>query len=288
MRPELGWCLWLFLAGCGAPEPPRAPTVPDSEIEPQPQPLRIVPLPPGIEPLISLVPDPPRRPAPSASSALPPSPPPPATLPGLSASAVAALATTVETFYQRAIPLDCDFSIEAFEHARNTRTTRQAHVVIAGPGEFLATLSSGSVVAAHASTLATYDPIAHQWFSTAVAADFVPIALCYAGGPGSLTNHLTLAGYPGSVMNAHGLDLLAGSPNRPVAKLTKVVLYAPPSGEVTRTVLLTPRGDRESWDQVRCAAARPTPLPAPSNVLPLTAATAKLLDEVASLTTALP
>jgi hypothetical protein len=199
-----------------------------------------------------------------------------------------ALATTVEHFYQGAVPFDCDFSVNTIDRARHAFTTQQAHVVIARPGELVATLASGIVVVVHASRLAAYDPVAHQWFSTPVAPDFVPVALCYAGGPGSLTGQLTLEAYREGATYAQGVEVLVGTPNRSNAVPT-IIVYARPSGEVTRTIVFTPLGTNgEHWDQVRCDGVSSAALPVVSNALPLSGASAKFLDEVASLTTAIP
>ena len=75
----------------------------------------------------------------------------------------------------------------------------------------MATLSNGTVVVVHAQRLTTRDPVSQQQSSAPVGGDFVPQALAYAGGPGSLTNHLTFVGYAGTTMNAPGLDVCAES-----------------------------------------------------------------------------
>jgi hypothetical protein len=96
-------------------------------------------------------------------------------------------------------------------------------------------------------------------------------------------------------MNAPGLDLLVGSPLRGAPNLTKLLLFTGPSGEVVRTLAVSLQNDRERWSATRCAysIAAPPPslfpsVPVTPNAHSLSSARRAFLEEIASLTTAIP
>jgi hypothetical protein len=271
MRRVLGWGFWSILTGCsGAPVAPQAP-------------MTTEPLPRG-------PPSPPVADDASQRSA----PAPPQWAQPLSSAATAALAASVDTFYRNAATLECDFAVEQYLKARAKRTAWQTHASFVVPGRFDATLSDGGVVVAGGSVLAAYDPVARQWFAASVAPDFVPIALGHFAGNGSLTRRLGFVAYPGAAMNAPSLEILVGSPKVSSATLSKLLLYADSSGEVRRTLILAPNGDRQRWDVLSCSKPASTALSVSSptrsagTVAALSSAGKAFQDQIAPLTTALP
>jgi hypothetical protein len=143
-----------------------------------------------------------------------------------------------------------------------TRSSK-LHLTFVQPGEFHLLYATGEIVMVTRQTMTIFDPKTQQQvFTQPVAANFCPMAFAYAGGAGSLSQHLSFVSYPGAQMNAPGTEILVGTPTVPSNTTSKALFYADPkTGEVIRTMIVTPTGDRQRFDAVKCTMNIPPPPP---------------------------
>lgn len=167
-------------------------------------------------------------------------------------SAALPIARAIEGFYVKARPFECDFTFETLSTKHDTRASARMHLVFVRPGELQATSSTGEVVTVHNGVLTMADSSRHLVYQQFVPADFAPSALAYTAGFGALSKHLSLAAYAGGAMNAPGLDIVVGTPLHASPDVSKVLLLASGSGDVKRTVIVTPSGSRVRLDAVQC------------------------------------
>jgi hypothetical protein len=163
--------------------------------------------------------------------------------------ATAALAARVEAFYAAAAPFECDFRVGAVSKGQ-TRSW-QMHVLFDRPGEWLATLSGGSVVAVHSGVMTIYDAATGQQTSNPVSTAFCPAALAYAA---ALSRQLLLHASD----QANATTLLNA---RPLARssLSDVFFFVKPSGEVETTAVILPGGEWQSFKALQCTTSLPPP-----------------------------
>jgi hypothetical protein len=274
VRPLLPWLVLTTVVGCGGP---RAPVnAPMNEVA-----EAATTAPSAAPPDVAI---------PSASAEGPTSPVPPTSsaVPApLPASATLPIARAIEGFYVKARPFECDFVVETFSKSLNARTSSRMHLVFVRPGELHAAFSTGAVVMVHAQLLTMADPNRQLVYQHSVPVDFCPSALAYAGGSGALTNHLSLLTYAGAAMNAPGLDCLVGTPVPVSPDVARVLLFTNGSGEVRRSLIVTPSGDRIRFDVAQCTM---NTAPPPSSLFaPLTAQSAPSTPvPPSSMTRALP
>lgn len=192
-------------------------------------------------------------PATKAAPALAPTPAP--------AAVTTVLTTAVEAFYGRGLPFECDLASSYFIRAGSVMRNASMRLTFVRPGEFHLRYTTGETVIVSQQRMIVFNPNTQQSFTQTVTANFCPMAFAYAGGVGTLASHLSLVSYPGTLMNAPGLELLVGTP-RGSPTVSKALYYVDPNtGEVHRSVILTSAGDRQRFDIVTCTMNIPPPPP---------------------------
>ena len=173
-------------------------------------------------------------------------------------------APRIERFYAAALPIACDVDIESFVAPhRGARQRSRMHLVFVRAGRFHATFSTGEVLIADGQRETIFDPRSQQVTTRSIAIDHCPSALAPLCGAGFLTAPLSFTAYDGAAMNAPGLDVLVGTPRRPQAGLSKLLLYANAAGEVKRMLAVDGTGARYRYDMIACTH-HVTPAPAPA------------------------
>ncbi len=154
----------------------------------------------------------------------------------------------METFYATHAPFEADVAFERFVKTHDTSKREKGKLVFERPGRYQLTFANGDVVEADGGTLTIFDKAKGEAVRQSVSPDHVPAALAFAMTPRTIEKKLGLQRFDGIGLNAPGVDVILGTPQKANPSVSKLLFYVRPSGEVPRLVVIPPSGDRLQLD----------------------------------------